>query len=114
MTRPLVMTALVALLLIGSACNTPSASNTERRQAVTPFEQQQARQAYVDSQYDKFLKGGRAPDENAARAMAALEWDTYARRQTQSDNDGRVRWSTDTRAKNEQRAFEQKLRDMGY
>lgn len=46
--------------------------------------------------------------------MAGLEWDTYARRRAQSDNDSRVRWSSDTRAKIEQRTFEEKLREMGY
>lgn len=109
------MIGSVALMLTGSACNTPSANNAERRQAVTPFEQQQARQSYVDSQYNKFLKGGRTQDETAARALAGLEWDTHARRQSESrDATDRVRWANDTRAKNEQRAFERKLHDMGY
>lgn len=115
MTRPSVMVALVVLSLAGTACNTASSSaSNDRLAAPSAFDQQQARQAYVDSQYDKFLKGGRAPDENAARAMAGLEWDTYARRRAQSDNDGRVRWSSDSRAKIEQRVFEEKLREMGY
>ena len=115
MTRPLVIVALVTLSLAGTACNTSSSSAANDRLAAPgAFDHQQARQAYVDNQYDKFLKGGRAPDENAARAMAGLEWDTYARRQAQGNNDGQVRWSSDTRAKIEQRVFEEKLREMGY
>lgn len=115
MTRPLVIVALITLSLAGTACNTPPSSATNDRLAAPgAFDHQLARQAYVDNQYDKFLKGGRATDENAARAMAGLEWDTYARRQSQSNNDGRVRWSSDSRAKIEQRVFEEKLREMGY
>ncbi|MCB1105079.1 MAG: hypothetical protein KDK74_10140 [Cephaloticoccus sp.] len=115
MTRPSVIAALIALSLAGTACNTPPSSATnDRLAAPEAFDNQVARQAYVDNQYDKFLKGGRAPDENAARAMAGLEWDTYARRRAQSDNDSRVRWSSDTRAKIEQRTFEEELREMGY
>jgi hypothetical protein len=112
MARLLVMVICVALAFAGTACHGPP-SATRDRQTPTPFEQQQARAAYINSHYEKYLQGGRTTDKKIARAMAALEWDNHARRNWERNSET-VQWSSDTRAKTEQRAFEQKLREMGY
>lgn len=113
MTRPLVITALVALTLAGTACHRSSSASSNYERMPTAFDHQESRQSYVDGHYKKYLEGGRAPDEKAARAMAGLEWDTHARRNNDRNNET-VRWSTADRAKAEQRAFEGKLRELGY
>jgi len=113
MTRPLVIAAWVAFALAGTACHTRPSATRDYERTPTAFDHQEARQSYVDNHYDKYLQGGRAPDEKAARAMAGLEWDAHARRNHERNNES-ARWSTNDRAKAEQRAFEEKLRDLGY
>ncbi|MFZ9681793.1 MAG: hypothetical protein ACO3DQ_01105 [Cephaloticoccus sp.] len=113
MTRPLVVLGSVLALLLGAGCHGPANEARTLRETPGIWDRTQARANYVDGNYEKYLKGGRAQDESAARALAGLEWDQHARR-NQDRAAETVTWRSDSKARTEQRGFEERLREMGY
>ncbi|MCF7688147.1 MAG: hypothetical protein K9M98_13375 [Cephaloticoccus sp.] len=77
----------------------------------TAFEQQQARDSYIESHYEQHLKAGRVANADEARALAAHDWEAYERHRSGQDA-STVRWSSADAAKREQRKFEQELAEM--
>jgi hypothetical protein len=104
---------LALALLLVAGCHGPVNEARTRRETPAAFDRTQARADYVNGNYEKYLKGGKAQDEGAARALAGLEWDQHVRRNQDRAGDT-VTWRSDSKARTEQRVFEEKLRELSY
>lgn len=105
--------ALAITTVFTAGCGTVGKPTASWQPTPTAFDSQNARKTYVDDNYRKYLDSGRASDENAAKALAGLDWDSHERRAKASD-DVNVSWSSESAAKREQEKFESDLRKLGY